>query len=1748
MRPIPGYQIFDCLHDSDRSAVYRGVREVDAQPVVLKWLKTEATAQLDFYRQEYGLLRALNLAGIIQAHELLNHQSDLVMVLEDIGGESLTALQRDRRFTLSEILYVGIQIASCLAELHAADLIHRDINPDHIVWNVDTNQLKLIDLKLASSPLLERPSERLPMLQAPALLEGTLTYMSPEQTGRMSRSLDYRTDFYSLGAMLYQLLTGMPPFTATDPLELVHCHIAQTPIPPHLVLRTIPLPVSQIIMKLLAKNPDDRYQSGAGIRADFQTCLERWQQSGRIESFSLGTGDAVSRFYLPTGLYGREQEMETLLQALERVASGRGAEVVMIAGESGIGKTSLGQSLRPAVGDRQGYLITGKFEQHYTTSLPETSPSGSQPTGIQPPYVALTGAFSDLVQQLLMEPEAELAIWRTKLQTALGASSQLIVEVIPQLELILGKQPRLPQLPVSDLHDRFYLALQSVIQVFTQANRLLVLLLDDLHWADPASLKLLQLLVTVPNSQLLLIGIYRASTVGTGQTLMIRLAEIAGQLPLQTIALESLTLDAVTALTADTLRRSLDDVKPLAALVLEKTGGNPLFVREFLTLLYRRCLIWFDPTAHQWQWQLESIQALDITDNEATLLADKLQRLSASTQQVLHLAACLGNPFELVTLVTIAQQSARETAACLWGAVVEGFIVPLDNAEQAVGITSPAMSRQFMVKYRFAHDRIRQAAYNLVLSEQRSALHWHIGQQLLNSIPTEKQDEKIFEIVTQLNAGRAHVTTQAERDRLAALNLLAGKKAKLAAAGEAALTYCQLGISLVGVAGWQRCYDLMLELHLRAASAAYLTADYAEVDALIAAALPHAQSLIDKLAFHRVHIQALKAQNQELEAIAIALPLLAELGVTLPRHPQRRDLLWASLRTKLALLTQSNQGNQPVMTDPIPMAAMRLLSSIVTAAANTAPDLVPLILVEQLWLSRRFGNIAESALAYAIYGAMLCANHDIQSGSRLGEQAIALIEQLNVTYLHATIQQTIATAIKPWKDHARNVLPTLLATHQVARETGDFASAAACLSIHSYYAWFTGTPLATLGEMMATAATTIGLLKQETILQRHRIGWQVVLNLKGDSSDPRQLIGTAYDRQSMLPLHEQANDTASLFVLHSLQLMLSYMFQDYEQALVHANAADDYRTGNTMPLLLMVFNMYQSLACLAAIPTASTSETQDLWQQVASNQRSLRRWATHAPMNCLHRYHLVEAERQQVRGQMRRAENQYDRAIALAYQHGYNQDAALAQERAALCQLTQGKLNAARTYLQAAYHSYRQWGALAKVADLEQRYSHLLASDHLAADAHKKPALTIASLDLAAVIKASQAISGEIVLSRLLERIMTIALENAGAQLGYLISDHNHQVMIEVKGTLERSGPKVEQTLVVATYDHLPLSLIRYVAKTREDIVVDDAHQGVGNSSALKVSDPYITSHQPRSILCIPLLSQGKLAGILYLENNLMTGAFTPDRVEVLRLLCSQAAISLENARLYDRLEGYSQTLEEKVQERTQELQQQVRDRAQAEESLQKAKEAAEIANRAKSEFLSKMSHELRTPLNAILGFTQVLNRDATLGKHQRKFLEIINRSGEYLLSLINDVLEMSRIEAGQLSLNLTSVDLYRLLDSLTEMLQLKANSKGLRLECDRASDLPRFVTADESKLRQVLINLLGNAIKFTQQGQVILRVRIESEEPRVESEAPSLLPSTLYPLPSTPHTPHPTFPSPRHRTWYCPRRARSAIPNLFPN
>ncbi len=1534
MLTLPGYQILVKIYESANSEVYRGIREADSQLVILKLLTEDypTPAELTRYKQEYKITRSLNLEGVIKAYGLEHYQNTLVIILEDFGGESLKLLMNDRRFTLEEFLNIAIKITESLGNIHAANIIHKDINPSNIAFNPTTGQLKLIDFGI--STILAREN---PKIKNPNILEGTLAYISPEQTGRMNRLLDYRTDFYSLGATFYELLTHQVPFDTTDAMELVHCHIAKQPVPPHELNPEIPKAVSNLVMKLLAKTAEERYQSAWGIQSDLVICLMQLEVGGEIEEFILGENDISDKFQIPQKLYGREQEVETLLAAFERV-SGEGVgsrewgvgeageagelggrenfpidnpqstihnrqstiEMMLVSGYSGIGKSALVQEVYKPITRQRGYFISGKFDQFQRNI----------------PYAALIRAFQELVRQLLTESEDKLNQWRSQLLAALGTNAQVIIDVIPEVGLIVGKQPALPELPPTEFQNRFNLAFQNFIKVFTKPEHPLVIFLDDLQWADSASLKLMQLLMTAPESEcLFLIGAYRDNEVSPTHPLMLTVDEIqkSGAV-VNHISLSPLELPDVNQLISEALHCPAKTSQPLAELVLAKTGGNPFFLQEFLKSLYTEKLLSFNLESLSWQWDLEQIQARAITDNVVELMALKIQKLPDNTQQALKLAACIGNQFELDTLAVVDEKSPNETADSLHSAVAEGLILPLSDAYKSIELDVPQSTDGLTIEYKFIHDRIQQAAYSLIPNEEKQVVHRQVGQLLLQNIPPNEREEKIFDIVNQLNLGLALINYKSERDQLIQLNLIASKKAKAATAYEPAFKYIEVGLALLEAQDWQIQYDLTLALYIEAAEVAYLCGNFQEMERLSEVVLHQAKTLLDKVKVYEIRIQAYIAQDKPKEAVSTALKVLKLLGVKLPQKPRKFQISLALLQTKLALVGKQIEDliDLPQMISPIQLAAMRILSSVISAASFTSPGLFSLIALKALNLSLKYGNTSLSAYAYATYGQILCGVvGDIEAGYRFGQLALTLLSRFNTRELQAKILLVVNDFIIHWKEPVRETLAPFVEAYQKGLETGDLEFTARSAMVYSYHSYFTGKELTNLEREMKNYSNSISQLKQTKFVYMNERYRQIVLNLMGRNENPCHLMGEAYNEDKLLPLHIKSNDRNAIFNVYLHKAILCYLFKEYSRASENIIYSQKYLDNATGLLLVPIFYFYDSLIMLA---NSGTSEQRRILKRVSSNQKKLKKWANYAPMNHLHKFYLVEAERHRVLGQDAQAMDYYDRAIYLAKENGYLNEEALAHELAANFYLAQGKTKIAQCYMQDAHYCYLTWGATAKVRDLDQRYPHLLASVKTGIKGSKSTLLSPQStsgevsgevLDLATVMKASQAISSDIVLDKLLANLMKILIENAGAQKGFLILETKGKFLIEAEGTVGSEQVTVLQSIPIESSQDVSSTIINYVARTKESVVLNNA-TGEGKFT----NDSYIKKHQPKSIICAPLINQGKLSGIVYLENNLTTGAFSPDRLQVLNLLSAQAAISIENARFYNRMAALNKAYE----------------------------------------------------------------------------------------------------------------------------------------------------------------------------------------------------------------------------------------------
>ena len=1532
---ILGYFIQEELYNGSRTLVYRAVRENDQKPVVIKLLKNPYPDfnELLKFRNQYTITKNLDIPSIIIPYSLEVYQNGYALVMEDFGGISLREyMETGNIVSIEEILLIFLQITDIIHNLHQNRIIHKDIKPANILINPITKEIKLIDFSIAS--LLPKEIQE---IKNPSSLEGTLAYISPEQTGRMNRGVDFRSDFYALGVTFYELLTGELPFKSDDVMELVHCHIAKQP-PAITILHPNPLlskqkereisPIlSDIVMKLMAKNAEDRYQSALGLKYDLETCLKQLQTTGHIGNFAIAQRDICDRFIIPEKLYGRENEVNELLAAFKRVSQGN-TELILVAGFSGIGKTAVVNEIHKPIVKQRGYFIKGKFDQ-FNRNIP---------------FSAFVQAFRNLIGEILSETDSQLSSWKYDLLQALGDNGQVIIDVIPELEKIIGKQLPAPELSGIAAQNRFNLLFQKFIKVFTTQEHPLVIFLDDLQWADSASLKLIHLLMgESENGYLLLIGAYRDNEVFPAHPLIFTLGEIKKlSVIINTIYLSSLNTESINKLVADALNCSLEIAKPLTEIVYLKTKGNPFFATQFLKSLHQDDLIKFDIDTISWVCDISKVRALAITDDVVEFMANQIQKLPNSTQEILKLAACVGNQFDLNTLAVISQKSQTETNAALWKALQEGIILPQNEIYKFyIGEEKSPHQQQdsLVVNYKFLHDRVQQAAYFLIPKSQKQATHYQLGKLLLDNFSTSERDDKIFDIVNQLNFGVSLIATQTEKSQLARLNLIAGKKAKAATAYSAAFNYFAVGRDLLGIQGWDFNYRLALALYEESAETAYLNTDFETAEQLILLVLQQADTLLDKINIYITQIHSNIAQVKLLEAIKIALKVLKIIdeNINLPEQPSQTDFEQALAETQSNLTDKSIADllHLPKMENPHQLAAMRILAAVAPPAYFAFPALMPLIAMKMVNLSIKFGNDSASSFGYAMYAFLLCGVvNDIESGSQFGQLALNLVDKFNAKDIKSKVLLLAGHFIKPWQESLQTSSSLLTEAYQVGLEAGDLEFAGYSASFYCFDGIFAGKELLNLKTETLAYSNAIAKLKQEHILHQLYISQQMMLNLS-NSLNARdccsQLTGEAYDEIKMAPIHERDNNRTTLACLYLAKLQLSYLFGNYQQARENAFKAKQYLDGVVAMPHIVVFYFYDSLVKLAQFKDVKNIDQSQIQEQLAENQAKISYWADNAPMNCLHKFYLIEAEKCRVLGQRLEAIELYDKAIFGAKENNFIQEEALANELKAKFYLDWGKRREAIGYMQEAYYCYARWGAKAKTDDLETYYPDLLhpigqeiiqtfnpfdtlttLAPNISINGSKSintssSGSTNYALDFTSILKASQTLSSTIQLDELLSGLTQIILQNSGSErCALILPDRNGEWYVKAIATPEKTelcSQPLENNL------NLPIKLINYVKNTQEIVVVNDL------DTDLPVIGKYLLERKPKSLVCLPILNQGNLIGILYLKNSSISGVFTSDRILILNFLCTQAAISLENARLYSQEQEKTREIAQKETE-----------------------------------------------------------------------------------------------------------------------------------------------------------------------------------------------------------------------------------------
>jgi predicted ATPase/C4-dicarboxylate-specific signal transduction histidine kinase len=1673
----PSAYVYETLRADEEFSLCRVREEGEPSTVLVVAPVSEYPSPGSLARLEhaYSLRDELDSDWAVRPVALNRQGRRIELVLED-PGPGAAGLDRllGNPIELGRFLRLAINLAGALGKLHQRGLIHKDIKPVNILVDAQSDRVWFTGFGFASRRRREQHAA-----EPPEVIAGTLAYMAPEQTGRMNRSIDSRSDLYSLGITLYQMLTGVLPFEASDAMGWVHCHVARQPPRPSEQLAGVPEPISAIVLKLLAKTAEERYQTAAGLETDLKKCWLELERTGRIKAFPLGLEDVPDRLLIPEKLYGRQQECQILQDAFDRVAASGKPELILVTGYSGIGKSSLVHELQKLIVLPRATFITGKFDQ----------------TKRDIPYAVLAQAFRPLVHQILVKSEEEVEHWKNIILNALGPNSQLMINLVPELELVVGKQPGQAGLPRQRSLNRFAAVLCAFVGIFARKDNPLVLFLDDLQWLDSATLKLLEQLLTDSSVQhLLLIGAYRNNelvdhteehrlkfhTGSAGATRWLEHVErnrakgftdnvvVIIRHPLQQalssireseavvqeIVLNPFSLADVNRLLGDALHCEFNRARPLAELVHEKTRGNPFFTLQFLTNLSEERLLEFDAGAALWRWDIERIRAKDLTDNVVDLMIGKLNRLSGETQETLKQLAYLGSGAEAVTLASVQGVSEKQLHAALWEAVREGLVLPEGSA------------------YSFLNDRVQQAAYALTPESERAAVHLRIGRLLLSRMPPEEVEEGIFKVVNQFNRGTALIDSLQEREQIAKFNLIAGIRAKNSTAYTSALIYFGTGRQLLAADTWERQYALTFALEFHQAECEFLTGNLTAAEERLSMLSHHARDLPDSAAVARLQTELYGALDRSDRAVAAAFDYLQRAGINWPLHPTNDELREEYEQALQQLGNRSIESllDLPAMTDPACRATVDLLTALEAHAFFVDQNLRRLVVARSVNLSLKYGNSDGSCLAYVQFGWLVAPRFGhYQTAFRFGQLGLDLVEKRGLERFRTRVSQNFAYFISPWSRPLRNSIELVRHSFFTALETGDLK-----------YAVFSCDRLVT---MLLGAGDTLSEVQREAetgleFARKARFGFvadiiighlRFIRALRGLTAGLSSFDDAEFDEsrfEQSLRINPNFVFARCWYWIRKLQAL--FHANDYEAALQAASMAEPLLQTGPGHFEWAEYTFYSALAQAAHYDSASPEQKAQFQATLASHRQQIAALAENCPENFGNRAALIAAEIARIEGRQQDAEILYEKAIESAREHGFIQNEAIAHEVAAQFYSARGFETIANAYLRNARYCYLRWGAAGKVEQLDQRYQVI------AQEASLRSAVQIVEpvrqVDLETVTKASQAISSEIVLEKLIETLLIITLQHGAAERALLILRRGDNQQIAAEATSVRDKIAVYSRESTLTSSELPESLIRYVIRTQERVILSDA-----STDNIFSEDEYIRQKRPRSVLCLPLIKRRRLIGTLYLENNLAPDVFAPNRLAALELIASQAAISLEQARLYAELTRANEELKVEIAERRR-AEEALR---QKEASLREAQtELAHVSRlTTMGEMAASIAHELNQPLAGM-----VTNANASLRwlawespnlAEARQAIGRIVRDG----TRAGDVIARLRALFKKADPAKDPVDINKAIEEVVILTQSEVQKNKVLLRMELAANLPP-VTGDRVQIQQVALNLILNAIE----------------------------------------------------------------------
>ncbi len=1620
MFQLDGYAIQEMIYEGSHSQVFRGRCKRDGLPVVIK-----APSSSNFsirenlrYQNEYNMLVALRLSRIVHVHNLVQYRAGYAIIEEDYGASALDQWLNGRIMEPPEFFTVAIQMAEGLVQVHGQGIIHKDINPSNILIHPETMEVKLTDFWL--STLIEVETQE---ACAPELIEGTLPYVSPEQTGRMNRAIDYRTDLYSLGICYYQMLTGAPPFVTTDLLEMVHCHIARSPV---LLCKRDPKIsplLSGLVMKLLEKKAEDRYQSAHGVMQDLLALQTAMRNGELMPELELGRNDVSDRFQVTHRLYGREQETRQLLDAFNRVAFGR-SELLLIGGYSGIGKTSLVNEVQKSLVRQRGYFISGKHDQFQRDI----------------PFFALIQAFRRLVSQILTEPEEQIRHWREALNAALVSNARVIIDVIPNVEWIMGPQPVVPELDATEAQNRFRRSFQQFISVFASPEHPLVVFLDDLQWADAPSLALMELLCANPDSRnLLMIGAYRDNEVSASHPLTLtlnRMSEEGSQV--QTILLAPLSFNDLNQMTADTLHQPFENVQELSRLLLKKTGGNPFFVAQFLKEIHTQGWFLLDPASGRWQWDITLIETAGMTDNVVDMMMGKIARMSDTTQQALKLAACIGNRFELEVLAAIQGRSKNAAGSDLWEAIQEGLVLTADT------------------ELRFLHDRVQQAAFSMIAQADIAPLHLKIGRQLWHRASRGELDDQIFDITGHLNAGMSLINDPDERFNCSLLNLQAGRKAKASTAYASAMQHFQAALNLLATDSWENKYRHTMDIYCERADVAYLLGRFAEAEADFDEAMAHATDCYDQAESYLQLILQYNQLGKYNDLVAVARTALGLFGVTLPNLEDQAELR-ADYERQMA--EYSRLLNKRPLADLIKLddvsereqdCIIRLMAILTDGTYIAIPTLFPHVVMEVVNRAMRYGHNGMTAIGFAWATVLIVRQFgNYQDAYELGSLAMRLNERYPNPRIRSQVTFLYAVCSLHWVQPLESQIKVYQQAYQLGIDNGNlvFAGYARTMIPKTTLAAFT------VDKALEECAISVAFYSNSgsPFLMSERFCHLFLQRLSGVGENLSSLSTDEIKENAWLD-HWQQPETLfghGLAYFLNFKLQLLYLFGQWQEAWDFANVHADWM--QYIPILYetTVFTFYRALSGVSIYEQVDTAEQAAIFRTISGAIADFSLWTANCPDNFAWQEQLLRAELARIEQRPKDALIAYGQAAALARHYHRLSGQALSQERAGRLHLLMGQRKLARPELEEAVFHYYRWGAIGKANSLNQEFAELLSSTTLTGPisfsrgTQSAKSISTHKLDLDTVVKASLVISSEIILNSLLQKLMAIFIENAGAERGCLLIPGQEQWSIAAQACVTDQDVRLERVPLEAATTTVCEAVIRYVIRTGQLLTLDDASE-----DSVFGRDPYVLRQSIRSVLCLPLLAQNQLKGLLYLENNKIAGAFVSGRIEILNMLSAQAAISIVNAQLYENIER--QVANERI-------------------LLQRSRQAD------MGEMISAIAHQWRQPLATVSVIFQNLLAARKMNKLDEEYLEKATTDATAMIGHMSKTIDAFRDYFKPEK----SKEMFNAVEKIEDAVsfisgQLKAG--GIIIILPESTTTECVVNGFPNEFTQVILNLLANA------------------------------------------------------------------------